>query len=357
MIKSRRSEDHLHTDVILSKISEYDIFKYYCPNFIELNKKFCSDLRKDQKPGVSIVYWKGKLLYKDFGYPDHTFDCFNYVKFKYSCNFVEALTIIDNDFTLGLASKINNTTFTMGFAGRITNKKPTIQKLTLIKKKSRPWSKSDKSFWERYLITKKTLLKFDVSPISHYWINENRFSCGEITYAYKIGNKYKIYAPNEEYKWSSNTTNKHVQGYKQLPDTGDLLILTSSLKDVMCLYEMGIPAIALQSEMIMPDDKLIQHLKSRFDRIAIFYDNDFDNPNNPGQAMAEKIKQKYWFSNIVIPDVYHCKDLSDYIARFNSYGGMATLIEITIYGKIHRNDIQTEETNHANTTQKRKQES
>ena len=97
--------------------------------------------------------------------------------------------------------------------------------------------------------------------------------------------------------------------------------------------------------------------KSNMYGLNLFYDNDFDNPNNPGQAMAEKIKQKYWFSNIVIPDVYHCKDLSDYIARFNSYGGMATLIEMTIYGKIHRNDIQTEETNHANTTQKRKQES
>ena len=357
MIKSRRSEEHLHTDVILSKISEYDIFKYYCPNFIELNKKFCSDLRKDQKPGVSIVYWKGKLLYKDFGYPDHTFDCFNYVKFKYSCNFVEALTIIDNDFKLGLTSVNSNTLFTMGYRGAITNKRPVNQKVTIIKKKTRPWSKSDKLFWERYLITKKTLLKFDVSPISHYWINENRFSCKETTYAYKIGKKYKIYSPNEEYKWSSNTTNKHVQGYNQLPDTGDLLILTSSLKDVMCLYEMGIPAIALQSEMIMPDEKLITHLKARFERIAIFYDNDFTNPNNPGQTMAAKIKDKYYFTNIAVPDVYHCKDLSDYIAHFNSYGGMKALIELSIYGEIHRHNIQTEETNYADTTQERKQES
>tara|TARA_Y100000401_G_scaffold40130_1_gene30506 strand:- start:987 stop:2060 length:1074 start_codon:yes stop_codon:yes gene_type:complete len=357
MIKSRSSNDHLHSDVILTKISEYDIFKYYCPNFIALNKKFCSDLRKDQNPGVSIVYWKGKLLYKDFGFPDHTFDCFNYVKYKYSCNFIEALTIIDNDFNLGLASKNSTNLFTMGYMPPVTNKKPVAQKVTIIRKKSRPWSKADKLFWERYLITKKTLLKFDVSPISHYWINENRFSCGEVTYAYKIGNKYKIYAPNEKYKWSSNTTNKHVQGYKQLPDTGDLLILTSSLKDVMCLYEMGIPAVALQSEMVMPDEKLIDHLKSRFKRIAIFYDNDFDNPNNPGQTMAEKIRQKYMFPNIVIPDIYHCKDLSDYIAEFYSNGGIAVLIEMKVYGKIHGNYLQTEETNHANTTKKSEQES
>ena len=330
MIKSRKSEEHLHTDVILSKISEYDIFKYYCPNFTALNKKFCSDLRKDQSPSVSIIFWKGKLLYKDFGYSEHTFDCFNYVKYKYSCNFIEALTIIDTDFDLGLTSKENGRLFTMGYIAIITNKKPIAQKVTIIKKKSRPWSKLDQLFWERYLITKQALLKFDVSPISYYWINESRFSCNSTTYAYKIGKKYKIYSPHDERKWISNTTNKHVQGYEQLPATGDLLILTSSLKDVMCLYEMGISAIALQSEMIIPDEKLINRLKDRFKQVVIFYDNDFTNPNNPGQTMAMKIINKYYFKNVVIPDVYHCKDLSDYIAEFYSFGGIKTLIDIQI---------------------------
>ena len=330
MISSRPSEDHLHTDVILSKISEYDIFKYYCPNFIELNKKFCSDLRKDQSPSVSVVLWKGKLLYKDFGHPDHTFDCFNYVKYKYSCTFMEALTIIDNDFNLGLTSKNDSALFSMGYMAIVTNKKPVQPKVTIIKKKSRPWFNHDKLFWEKYLISKKTLIKFDVSPISHYWINEYRFKCDSITYAYKIGKKYKIYSPHSEHKWTSNTTNKHIQGYKQLPESGDLLILASSLKDVMCLHELGIPAIAMQSEMLMPSEKLIDHLKSRFKRIVVFYDNDFTNPNNPGQTMAEKIRQKYWFTNIFIPDVYQCKDLSDYVAKFNSLDGLQNLINIQI---------------------------
>ena len=330
MIASRRSEDHLHTDVILSKISEYDIFKYYCPNFIALNKKFCSDLRKDQKPGVSIVYWKGKLLYKDFGHPDHTFDCFNYVKYKYSCNFIEALTIIDNDFNLGLASKDSDKLFTMGYMATITRKRPTEQRVTIIKKKSRPWSKADQLFWEKYLITKQTLTKFNVSPISHYWINENRFTCNDRAYAYRIGNKYKIYSPYDDRKWVSNTTSKHIQGYSQLPETGDLLIITSSLKDIMCLYEMGIPSIAMQSEMIMPDEKLIAHLQERFKQVAVFYDNDFSNPNNPGQTMAHKIREKYLLRNIFIPDDYECKDLSDYVAKFGSYNGAKTIIEVLL---------------------------
>jgi len=105
MITKRNSNDYLHTETILEKITEYDIFRYYCPNFIKLSLKFCSDLRKDNTPSVSIINWNGKLLYKDFGNSDHTFDCFNYIRYKYNCSFIDALRIIDCDFKLGLASK------------------------------------------------------------------------------------------------------------------------------------------------------------------------------------------------------------------------------------------------------------
>ena len=60
-IRSRSSEDHLHTDVILGKITEYDIFTYYCPSFKNLNKKFCSELREDKTPSASIKNWKNNL--------------------------------------------------------------------------------------------------------------------------------------------------------------------------------------------------------------------------------------------------------------------------------------------------------
>ena len=99
-IKSRNSKDYLHTNVILSKITEYDIFKYYCPSFLEIRKKFKSEIRKDNSPTVSIIPYNGRLLYKDFGSSEHAFDCFNYVKYKYSCSFIGALRIIYCDFNL-----------------------------------------------------------------------------------------------------------------------------------------------------------------------------------------------------------------------------------------------------------------
>ena len=329
MIKSRNSEVHLSKEMVLSKINEVDIFAYYCNSFKELGKPFCSELRKDSKPGVSIVLWKDKLLYKDWAYPEHTFDCFGYVMAAYNVSFYSALRIIDNDFGLNLGSKQSEINFTKGYLGYRSRIKVQNKKVVVIKKKSRPWMAKDAKFWSQYLISKKTLIKFAVTPISHYWINDSRFTC-KLSYAYKMGSKYKIYSPYEEVKWMSNTNAKQIQGYDQLPKQADLCIIASSLKDVMCLFEMGIPAIAMQSEMQLPLRTTIDTLRQRFKQVAVFYDNDFTNPNNPGQRMAQKICKEYNLRNIYLPEEYGVKDLSDYIAQFKRTEGLKTLIDIQL---------------------------
>lgn len=330
MIKSRNSDIHLSKDMVLSRIGEIDIFSYYCSPFQELGVPFCSDLREDNSPSVSIILWKDRLLYKDFGHPEHTFDCFSYVSCKYNCNFFEALRIIDNDFRLGLAHIKSAAEFTKGYMAFRSSKVVKPKPVVIIKKRSRSWMKKDAEFWSKYLISKKTLRTFGVCPITHYWINTNRFSC-DLSYAYKIGTKFKIYSPYEEIKWISNTTKQHIQGYNQLPQEGDLCVITSSLKDVMCLFEMGIPAIALQSEMQMPEAKTIKELQERFKKVVLFYDNDFTNPGNPGQTMAAKICKEYYpMRNIYLPEDYGCKDLSDYIAKFGKTEGLKTIIQIQI---------------------------
>ena len=330
-IASRSSEDHLHTSVILGRITEYDIFKYYCPNFKQLGKKFLSDLREDRSPTVSIVPFNGKLLYKDFGHPDHVFDCFNYVKHKYGCSFIDALRIIDCDFRLRLNSKKEERLFTMGVMGyRQSNSPKYIKPEVIIQKRRRPWSKQDAEFWRQYLVSKKTLLSFAVEPISHFWVNNNRFTCKSISYAFRFKNRYKIYSPYEEKsKWLSNTKKTDIQGYNQLPYKGEKIILTSSLKDVMCLHECGYAAIALQSEMQMPERKLISELADRFDSIEILYDNDFSKTGNPGQTMAKKICNEYGFNNISIPDYLGCKDPSDLVKETGSFKELKLLLNDT----------------------------
>lgn len=308
MIKHRNSDDHLHSEVILSKISEYDIFRHYCSNFKEPGVKFCSDLREDNKPGVSIVDWKGTLLYKDFAFEEHTFNCFGYVMHKYSLDFVGALQLISRDFGLGLTA-----TDVVPTAKKYSYKKTPLRR-AVIRIKSRHWSSADADYWQKFCIPKNLLVRFDVHPIEYFWINETRFHPHSISYAFRFNSGYKIYSPLEgENKWYSNVSKDVVQGYAQLARSGEIVFLTSSLKDVMCLEVLGYSAVALQSEMHMPKETLVQELKKRFEKVIVLYDNDFESEQNPGQVMANKICGTFDLANVCIPDVYCSKDISDLI--------------------------------------------
>ena len=168
---------------------------------------------------------------------------------------------------------------------------------------------------------------FAVEPISHIWVNNNRFTCKSISYAFRFKNRYKIYSPYEvKNKWLSNTNKTDIQGYDQLPTNGEKLIITSSLKDVMCLHAAGYNAIAMQSEMQLPTEKLISELKNRFNKIDILYDNDFEKANNPGQTMAKKICDLYGFKNILLPDEYKSKDPSDLVNKVGNFNELKKIL-------------------------------
>lgn len=297
-------------DSILSKVSEYQIFKEFCVNFEDPEKRFKSDLREDKNPTVSIALINGRLRYKDFGYPDHSFDCFSYVGYKYNLNFRETLHHIDSVFGLGLSTGIR----TERSIPKMETPKIREKVKSNIKVRIRPWNVDDAVYWKQFNISKKLLSIFDVQPITHYWINEQRFSCNSISYRYRFDCGYKIYRPLErDFKWSSNVGMECLQGYRQLPEHGKTLVLTSSLKDIMCLAVLEYPSIALQSEMLMPSEGTIQEMQERFEEVIVLYDNDFEKPSNPGQTMAKKICSTYGLDNIVIPSHYCSKDISDLI--------------------------------------------
>ena len=311
MIHSRNSEDSLTKDVVLSKVSEYQIFKYYCVPFQEANKKFKSDLRKDNNPTVSIALINNRLRYTDFGFPEHSFDCFSYVGYKYNLNFREALRHIDQTFCLGLSGNIK----VAHSAPKLVEQPVLVQHVPAhINVRFRNWDYKDANYWKQFNISKRILRIFDVKPITHYWINEQRFSCNSISYRYRFDCGYKIYRPLEEdFKWSSNVGSSCIQGYSQLPATGGEIFLTSSLKDVMCLASFGYASFALQSEMLMPSEATIKEIQTRFKEVIVLYDNDFEKESNPGQIMAQKICKRYGLSNLKIPSHYQSKDISDLV--------------------------------------------
>jgi hypothetical protein len=254
------------------------------------------------------VPWKGKVIYKDFGSGD-SHDCFSYVQAKYGLTFSEAMRVIDTDFGLGLQS---GTVIKSQIAITYGTQDVIERRPTKIEKKARQWNVEDKNFWSQFHIPKHLLTKFGVQPIDYFWINEARYRCHSLSYVYNINGRYKVYRPFEtEGKWYSNTSKDDIQGWRQLKDNGDIVILASSLKDVMCLNVLGYEAIALQSEMQMPSVELIKQLSERFEVVAVLYDNDFEKDANPGQTMANKICAEFNLINIILPAHYKSKDISD----------------------------------------------
>lgn len=84
-------------------------------------------------------------------------------------------------------------------------------------------------------------------------------------------------------------TNRHVQGLSELPkEGGDLLIITKSLKDVMCCYEMGFNAIAAASETVFIPEDILRSLRSKWKHIVILYDRD-----QTGMLKARQYSKQY----------------------------------------------------------------
>ena len=310
----------LTIEKILERTDELSIFKYYLDD-IKVGRTIHSPLRKDNNPSFSVFYsetTKRKFLYKDFATGD-TGTCFDLVMNLFGVDLFSSLKVIDRDLNLGISDgKINTSSVIKHDYTKFQRPSTTIIEVT-----RRNWNnREDKSFWGKYNIKVKTLIKYDVHPIQHIWIN------GVIVNSHKINNpiygyrffkdskvSWKIYQPySDRFKWLSNTNKSILQGWEQLPTNGDTLIITKSLKDVMCLYEMGIPAIAPQAESQNLKDTVMGELKDRFKNILVFFDNDFDKTENIGRLQAKKFCEINNLSMIEIDDEYQIKDISDFIS-------------------------------------------
>lgn len=318
MLDFNDAQISLTSDDILQKISEYDIFKYYCKSFIDLDKSFCSELRIDNNPGCRIyINSNNQLRYKDFASGEN-YDCWNYVMKKFGCNYPEALNIISSDFNLS-NRKINIEPRILLSNDEFKIKLNTPREKSTITIVEQAWNIVDFNYWNQFGITFDILDEYNVFSSKYvYLLKGNK----RYTFEYKKSNpiysyrftrdgaySYKVYFPlhpDKKYKWLfSGGASADIEGYDQLPLSGDSLILTKSLKDCMCYKILGYPAISLQGEGNKLEQELVNKLLKRFNRIIINYDSD-----ERGILETNKLIEQYKFNYFYIDK--H-KDLSDYI--------------------------------------------
>lgn len=291
-------------DWILSKVTEYDIYSAYLGNF-KVGMIYNSPFRKDKNPSFGCYYSRRtkQLMFKDHG----TGDCGNVIKFVQLFTGLTNYSDILNDIVNKL--KITNNT------QLVSSKQYIPSQETVIGVVRQDFTKTDIDYWSQYNISKQTLKKFDVSSIKYYLCNgivKGIYKDTNPMYAYKVYNHFKIYKPlaDKYTKWRNNLTENDIQGFKQLPKTGDILIITKSLKDVMCLYEMGIPAISPSSESTWIPEKALEDILKRFKRVLICFDRDVAGVKN-----LRKLSLKTGLEPLLVHKKFKAKDISDAISR------------------------------------------
>lgn len=298
-------------DFILSKVNQESIMQHYTNQDVNSKKLFTSVLRNDHK--VTISYYKSKsgILYMhDFATNEHL-DCWNVVMKMFNCSYYEALKIIAQDFGIVSNSEVETKPITI-----VESLKETESAKIQVQIKN--YTEEELKWWKQFGISVKTLKKFHVFSLEHVFLNgELKFTSSSKCpiYGYYFGKdknsleKWKIYFPlKTEYRFLNNLSKKVLQGYHQLPKMGDLLVITKSMKDLMAMYEFGIPAVSPNSETLFIDYKKLEEFKQRFKHILVIYDSD-----KPGKSNMAKIRREHPELNYYFLPKYLAKDFTDSI--------------------------------------------
>jgi 5S rRNA maturation endonuclease (ribonuclease M5) len=302
-------------DWLFDRINQEDVYMKYF-GFCQLNKKFCNPLRNDTKADCWF-YWHGGILYFHDPAWKQTYTCINVVMHNENCNYYKALNAVYDLF-------FSNRTVSNYVVIRPKEEhKPKDIKVTI-----QPFSRIDIEYLKSYGITGEFCKKAKWFSIKHYWINDvmlYTYSNYNPCIGYYFKGKWKLYFyKNREWRFLSNTSKLDVQGYDMLPESGDLLVITKSFKDVGTLYEQGICAVAPQAESILISEEVIIDLKLRFKNVYTLMDYD-----NTGIHLAWKMRKLYNIKPFFFTDklwnrkkgYLGAKDISDYR---NLYGFQKT---------------------------------
>lgn len=295
---------------LLSMLDDYSIYSYYLGT-IKIGKLINSPLRNDDKnPSFAIFRGKeGGLFFKDHGSGIGG----NALKFVKIYKKIQSKEELEREL-LKIVRRMNPTMHVYNMCSGVKTKQYEVD-IGIVRQ---PFTMIDKQYWKQFHISIDTLKKFNVSSIKYYLSNRvvrGTYKDTNPMYAYKVYDKFKIYRPlsSKYIKWRSNLTNEYVQGLAELPqDGGNLLIITKSLKDVMCLYEMGFYAIASSSETTFIPDKILKSLNKKWKHIILLYDRD-----KTGVKEARKISKEKKIDAFFVNKKFNSKDISDAVKNNN----------------------------------------
>lgn len=325
-----QSLEPLTKEFVLSRITEEDIFLKYMNIYPTLTGRYKSPLRTDDNAGCNFYRdTRGVLKFRDPAYRINI-DCFNLVSIvcKDVNNYGHVLQRIAKDFNLYSKdidySVVANWQEAVEQAGK---------KLSIIQVKRKEFTKEELQWWRKQGILKEVLSFYKVSSLQILWLNGQviySYSKKDPGFVYHFGEYfYKAYFPmRTQYRFLQNIGKTTFEGYDQLPETGEYLVITNSLKCAMCISTFDIASGAGTSESILIGEELMVELQSRFTWIFTLYDRWKNGKvDKAGVHMSWLMRKKYG----TIPLMFEKNEPKDFCENYEKYGTsyMNELIEET----------------------------
>ena len=288
----------LSEEEIYKRITQEEIYRYYIGDYY-VNSVMSAPYREDRNPSFVLYYGdNGNLLWYDFG-RKKSGGLIKLLILMFNISYRQALEEIDSSLNLGILNKTKQSI--IRFPEYKNKKRETREvELSVIRQ---PFNYQDKEYWSRGGISRKTLEIFGVTSTNKVYLNGRpiwKHVDNNPIYSWKEKGKLKCYRPlskDKKRKWITDCKQSIIQGYTQLPEKGDLLIITKSLKDVMVYYEIDIPAIAPQGEYILISEEVMNDFKKRFKRIITNFDND-----ETGINLSKQYKDLYGIDYFLLQD-------------------------------------------------------
>lgn len=302
--------------LLLDRYTEEEYMSFYL-GIMPDKELHRNPLRTDSHPTASFYRSKnmnGELIFKDFSTGQHL-NFVDVVMEKYKVNFNRALRIIANDFGIITKANFERNERQVEYDGTVIKEKTD----TVIQCEIRDYTPEELQWWLDFGITEATLKKFHVFAVKSVFLNGNYImssSPSNPVYGYYFGKDegrelWKIYFPlKTTFRFLLNTN--VLQGTRQLPKTGDVVVVTKSLKDVMALHEMGIAAVAPQAESVIISSRQYAALSKRFGTVIV--NGDWD---KAGQKFMAESRRRYRCLCMSFTDKRkYGKDVSDFVKKY-----------------------------------------
>lgn len=291
---------------LLKFFSEEEIMLYYF-GYFKPRKHYPCPFKPETDPSFYISYYRGRLKWRRFGLYESPRSPVEFVKLLFPLlNHIQIINKIYWDLQEGVDQKIV-----------LEIREASQDEIDMAVEIDHILLDFEKQYFKDYHVTESTLKYYEIKGCRDSFIANKRFcksrkSDPAFVYLHDK-DSYSIYRPLAEKskKHRKHNIRNHIMGYKELPETGDILFITKSMKDIMVFHELGIPAIAPHSERTFLPKGVLDELKLRFKEIYVVYDND-ETGVEASKKFTKENDLKYWN----VPNNIDCKDPAEVSKKF-----------------------------------------